>query len=326
MRGSCQTGIGMSIILPEYEFVDRTTQSIRYLAHGWPTEACRWHSHPEYELHLIIATRGQAFVGDYVGAFEPGDLFLTGPNVPHNWVTDEVAHPVPVEVRDMLVQFSAESIEHLTAAFPEFGEMAAMWELARSGIRFEGFDPTFAMGHFQRIRDTRGAERIAAFLRFLVRINEHAEKRGLSVVKLTHADANFRQARIARIVDHIAHNHAQKISIEKAADMAGMSSTAFSRSFHSITGNTFVEFVNRVRIGQACSLLYATEKPVSTICFDVGFQTLANFNRQFLRLKKSTPSAYRRNARAGLLSEESLRVQNPSPIRERGRGEGLNAP
>ncbi|WP_411036532.1 helix-turn-helix domain-containing protein [Shinella sp. BYT-45] len=301
----------MSIILPEFEYVDRATQSIRYLEHGWPTEACRWHSHPEYELHLITETRGKAFVGDYVGEFEPGDLFLTGPNVPHNWVTDEITHPAPVEVRDMLVQFSVESIERLTCAFPEFGEMFRMWDLARSGIRFEGFDPTFARGHFQRIRDTRGAERIAAFLRFLVRVNEHAEKRGLSVVKLTHADANFRQARIAKIVDHISQNHAQKISIEMAADMAGMSSTAFSRSFHNVTGNTFVEFVNRVRIGQACSLLYATEKPVSTICYEVGFQTLASFNRQFLRMKDMTPTAYRKSARAGLVSEESLRPFQP---------------
>jgi len=301
----------MSIILPEYEFVDRATQSIRYLEHGWPTDACRWHSHPEYELHLITETRGKAFVGDYVGEFEPGDLFLTGPNVPHNWVTDEVTHPEPVEVRDMLVQFSAESIDRLTEAFAEFGEMSAMWELSRSGIRFEGFDPTFARGHFQHIRDTRGAERIAALIRFLVRINEHAEKRGLSVLKLTHAEANFRQARIARIVDHVAQNHAGKISIEIAARMAGMSRTAFSRSFHTVTGNTFVEFVSRVRIGQACSLLYATDKPVSTICYEVGFQTLASFNRQFLRMKNMTPSAYRKNARAGLLSEETLRPYQP---------------
>ncbi len=49
-------------IVPEFEYVDRATQSIRYLEHGWPTNLCRWHSHKEYELHLITAagslTRG----------------------------------------------------------------------------------------------------------------------------------------------------------------------------------------------------------------------------------------------------------------------------
>lgn len=295
----------MSIILPELEYVDRATETIRYLEHGWPTELCRWHSHEEYELHLVVATRGKAFVGDYIGDFGPGTLFLTGPNLPHNWVTDEITNPEPVEIRDMLVQFSQDSIDHLTLAFPEFSEMAPMWELAKSGIEFEGFDPTFARGHFERIRNTRGAERIAAFIRFLVRVNEHAEKRALSVVSVAHPAGTSRQARIADVVDHIVKNYADDISLEQAASMANMSVTAFSRNFQKVTGNKFVEFVNRVRIGHACSLLYATDEQVSSICYDVGFHNLANFNRHFLKMKNMTPSAYRELARAELAKPES---------------------
>jgi len=291
-------------VVPELEFVDRTTQSIRYLEHGWPTDLCRWHSHAEYELHLITDTRGKAFVGDYIGEFTPGSLYLTGPNVPHNWVTDEVATPEPVELRDMLVQFSQESLDQLALAFVEFREMDAMWDLAKSGIEFEGFDATFARGHFERIRNTRGAERIAAFIRFLVRINEHAEKRALSVVSVAQPEGNSKLARIADVVNHITQNFTEEFSIESASDMAGMSAPAFSRNFRKYTGNTFVEFVNSVRIGQACSMLYATEEPVSAICYEVGFQNLANFNRQFQKLKAMTPSAYRETARKELLRRE----------------------
>ena len=291
----------MSIIQPEFEYVDRATDTIRYLEHGWPTELCRWHSHPEYELHLITATRGEAFVGDYIGEFEPGDLFLTGPDLPHNWVTDEVTHPEPVEIRDMMVQFSQESIDQLTRGFPEFSEMSSMWDQAPSGIKFEGFNPTFARGHLERIRDTKGAERIVAFLRFLVRVNEHAEKRSLSVVSVSQPEGNSKQARIGDVVDHITRNYAEDLSLSEAADMAGMSTAAFSRNFQRVTGNKFIEFINRVRVGQACSMLYATDEQVSTICFEVGFQNLANFNRHFLKMKNTTPSAYRDTARARLV-------------------------
>ena len=122
----------MSIILPKIEFVDRTTRSIRYLEHGWPTDLCRWHAHEEYELHLIVATRGKAFIGDYIGEFEPGYLYLTGPNLPHNWVTDEIWSDA-VELRDMLVQFSDQSIKKLAEGFPEFTKVQGMLTLAKSG-------------------------------------------------------------------------------------------------------------------------------------------------------------------------------------------------
>ena len=290
-------------IVPEFEFVDRATQSIRYLEHGWPTDLCRWHSHKEYELHLVTSTRGKAFVGDFIGEFRPGSLFLTGPDLPHNWVTDELATSEPVRIRDMLVQFSQESIDRLTSAFPEFNEMSQMWEQAKSGIEFVGFDPTFARGHFERIRGTRGTERISAFIRFLVRINEHAEKRTLSVVTVAQPEGSSKQARIAEVVDQVTQNFSDDFSIGKAADVAGMSTAAFSRNFQKYTGNKFVEFVNRVRIGQACTLLYATDDSVSAICYEVGFQNLANFNRHFLKMKKMTPSVYRQAARSELLRD-----------------------
>ena len=283
----------MSIIQPEFEYVDRATETIRYLQHGWPTDLCRWHSHAEYELHLVVETRGKTFVGDYIGEFVPGSLYLIGPYVPHNWTTDEVGHPEPVEMRDMLVQFSQESLDQLSKAFPEFKEMDEMFELAKSGVEFTGFNPTFARGHFERIRSTKGAERIAAFLRFLVRVNEHAEKKPLSFAGMIQPEGTSKQARIANVIDYITEHYAEDISVTLAADMAGMSAAAFSRNFQRVTGNKFVEFVNRVRISQACSMLYSTDDQISTICFAVGFQNLANFNRHFLKTKKVTPTQYR---------------------------------
>ena len=154
----------MSIIQPEFEYVDRAQESIRYLEHGWPTDLCRWHSHKEYELHLITATRGKAFVGDYIGEFGPGSLFLTGPDLPHNWITDEHGHPNPVEVRDMLVQFSQDSLDDLTRAFVEFKEMAPMWELAKSGIEFTGLDVYLNVAGGLRISEPAADLAVAAAL------------------------------------------------------------------------------------------------------------------------------------------------------------------
>jgi len=289
----------MSIMHPQFEVVDRSNRSIRYLEHGWPTDLCRWHAHEEYELHLIVETRGKAFVGNFIGNFEPGSLFLTGPNLPHNWVTDSVSTE-KIEIRDMLVQFSQKSFEKLAEGFPEFGGIRKMLDLAASGILFKGFNPTFARGHMEAIRDNTGPERILAFIRFLVRLNEHAEKVTLSETKLVNADGNSKYARIGNIIDHILENFDVDLNAVDAAEMAGMSLTTFGRNFSSVTGHSFVEFVNRVRIGQACGMLYASDDQVTSICFDVGFKNVANFNRHFLKIKGMTPSVYRETARKQL--------------------------
>ena len=110
----------MSILTPELEYVDRAEASIRYLEHGWPTNLCRWHSHEVLELHMIIETNGKVFVGDYIGEFAPGALFLIGPHLPHNWVTDDLGDDETVPLRDRLIQFNMESIEQLKSGFPEF--------------------------------------------------------------------------------------------------------------------------------------------------------------------------------------------------------------
>ena len=289
----------MSIMHPQFEVVDRSNRSIRYLEHGWPTDLCRWHAHEEYELHLIVETRGKAFVGNFIGNFEPGSLFLVGPNLPHNWVTDSVSTE-KIEIRDMLVQFSQKSFEKLAEGFPEFGGIRKMLDLAASGILFKGFNPTFARGHMEAIRDNTGPERILAFIRFLVRLNEHAEKVTLSETKLVNADGNSKYARIGNIIDHILENFDVDLNAVDAAEMAGMSLTTFGRNFSSVTGHSFVEFVNRVRIGQACGMLYASDDQVTSICFDVGFKNVANFNRHFLKIKGMTPSVYRETARKQL--------------------------
>ena len=85
-----------------------------------------------------------------------------------------------------------------------------------------------------------------------------------------------------------------------------MSEASFSRNFQAVTGNRFVEFVNRVRIGQACVMLFETDEQISSICYDVGFQNLANFNRHFLKMKSMTPSKYRHSARSNLISPAEI--------------------
>ncbi len=293
----------MSILTPEFEYVDRAAESIRYLEHGWPTDLCRWHSHEEYELHLVVATYGKAFVGDYIGQFKPGALFLTGPNLPHNWVTDEIGEARPVALRDMLVQFSQENIDGMIKAFPEFRAVEDMLMRSVGGIEFVDFDPSIAQTLFAAIRDAQGPDRILKFLTLLLKTASHPHQKRLSDRYLTLRETNNKQSGIAEVVDHITANFSEEITLDEAAEIAHMSPTAFSRNFQKHTGSRFSEFVTKVRIGQACSMLQGTDEKIATICHEVGFRNLANFNRHFLKVKNMTPSAYRDMARTELSAQ-----------------------
>ncbi len=91
---------------------------VRCLAHGFPTPLARWHFHDEYELHLITATSGKAFVGDWIGPFQAGHLVLCGPRLPHNWVSFDLPDG-GVSERDLVIQFSHAPIAHAAEQIPE---------------------------------------------------------------------------------------------------------------------------------------------------------------------------------------------------------------
>ena len=113
---------------------------IRCLAHGFPTPLARWHQHDEYELHLITATSGKVFVGDWIGHFQPGHLVLTGPRLPHNWVSTDVPEGGVAE-RDLVIQFLHAPIETGSQHIPELREVLPLLERAKHGIEVLGIFP-----------------------------------------------------------------------------------------------------------------------------------------------------------------------------------------
>ena len=294
----------MSIIdklKPEFEIVDKG-ETIRYLEHGWPTPLCRWHAHEEYELHLVLRTSGKVFVGDYVGQFTPGSLFLTGPNLPHNWVTEESSNKL-VPLRDMLIQFNHQTMTKAFEVFPELSELNHLLDVARSGIEFKNYDTDHAKSYLESIRESRGMKRLMHFLHFLQELNDWKQKVSLSLTKLSPSLSSISQDRINDVVNYVIENYKNNISLSEAAEIVNMSESSFSRYFMKTTGNRFSEFVSRIRLGRACVMLYETDDQIATIAFASGYNNLANFNRQFIKLKGMTPREYRQTAYKGLISE-----------------------
>jgi AraC-like DNA-binding protein len=267
---------------------------IRCLDHGFPTQLARWHCHDEYELHLITATSGKVFVGDWIGPFQPGQLVLTGPRLPHNWISVDLPEG-GVTQRDLVIQFPHAPLVRAAENIPELGEVLPLLERAKYGIEFFGLSDA-AKVHWQRVRAARGLRRLTAFCDFLSDLVACTDYRLLSSSQLQndHNEQFTDQIHVvvSRITDHLAEPH----SAAEFAQQLSMSESRFSRFFRKATGNTFTDFVNRVRISRACQLLMETDLQITHICYEVGFNNIANFNRRFLETKGMTPSEFRKQS------------------------------
>jgi AraC-like DNA-binding protein len=72
-----------------------------------------------------------------------------------------------------------------------------------------------------------------------------------------------------------------------------MNKAAFCRYFKKITHKTNFQFLNEIRIGNACKLLIEEEnKNITDVAFSSGFNNMPNFNRQFKLIKGKSPSSY----------------------------------
>ncbi|GGB94231.1 AraC family transcriptional regulator [Marinobacterium zhoushanense] len=294
---------------PSYELINhRTNGSILYRQHGFPDELVRWHYHKEYELHLITHSTGKVFVGDYIGNFYPGNLILTGPNLPHNWISHTDEQEVYPE-RDKVVVFTDETIQHARQVMPEFSELDELLNRSRFGIEFLGSDTIReAYRLMQSISTSEGLKSLAHFLEFMDLLAKTGDYRLLSSENYFSAAGEKNQHRVNQAVNYIFEHFQEELSLEEVAEELGMQPTYFSRFFRQATGRRFVEFVNSLRINRACDRLAHTDIPITDICFEVGFTNISNFNRRFMALKQMTPSEYRRLSPVACQFEPSARL------------------
>jgi AraC-like DNA-binding protein len=106
---------------------------------------------------------------------------------------------------------------------------------------------------------------------------------------------------IAPVLNYIEKNYSEDISTEELADLIHLSPTHFRRIFLQIMGTNPLEYLNQIRIFKACDLMRSTEDSILSISENVGFKSVATFNRRFSSLMQMSPRTYKSHM---LLSEQ----------------------
>jgi transcriptional regulator GlxA family with amidase domain len=139
--------------------------------------------------------------------------------------------------------------------------------------------------------------RPALFLQILEGLLRDRERRMLASVGYRVQPAIYMTQPLNHVLEHIARNLSCDLRETELAALSGYTPSAFSRAFHRQTGMTFTAYVNGLRINRACRLLTTSDKLVTEICYDVGFNNVSNFNKRFQSVTGTTPRDYRNRHR-----------------------------
>ena len=172
-------------------------RTFRIYAHDYPFAYSGWHHHPEYELHLIRRSSGHFYVGTYAGEFGPGNLVMTGPNLPHMWISgaNERDPDGRIAGRDLVLQLSAGFAERCVAGFSDFAGLAGLLEASRAGIEFSAAGAAAGTAQMEALLEADGFARMALFFDLLRTLQEDRGHRSLSLKGADHECAQPQAAR-----------------------------------------------------------------------------------------------------------------------------------
>ncbi len=267
---------------------DQSSASLNFMRVPLDAKRPYWHYHPEIELTFMAKGQARMQVGNHIATCKAGDLMVLGSNLPHDF--NPVDRSIACDF--FVVQFRQEML----AAFPEMNSVANFLGGARGGLLLEDTPGELAT-LFEAMDDAEPVRRLALLLDILARLSAFRQSgwqalSGLAVVRQVAEGRNHQ--RLQQVIESILDGFHRRISLEEMAGLVHMAPPSFSRWFRRTMQMTFTDYLNRVRIEEACRQLRFTDKPVTVVAKDCGFGSFSSFNRQFRRLKGCTPGDWRR--------------------------------
>jgi AraC-like DNA-binding protein len=116
--------------------------------------------------------------------------------------------------------------------------------------------------------------------------------------RTTHREAEGYSPPIVKAIQWLREHLDQPLSIGDLAEVAGLSESYFRRWFHREVGSSPSDYVTRLRIERSKQLLAETDRSITQVAMEMGYNTSAYFTAAFHRETGTTPSDYRRQIRA----------------------------
>lgn len=254
------------------------------------------HQHPEWQLTLILEGKGQLMVGDYLGRFEPGDIYLLGSNVPHVFRSDEEYFQKTNSIKSVsnTIFFDFEALGKGIWEVEEFLELRQWVNAIKGCYMVKCENQEFLKNSIRTFALKTGMEKVLAALEMIRYLQQPRAMLPLNRLLPIRDYSELEGKRMGNVMAFILAENHRNISLKEVAETANMSKEAFCRFFKERTGKTYTEFLNELRIHKSCHLLQETDLSISQIAFQTGFQNLSYFNRAFKKYILTTPKSFRK--------------------------------
>lgn len=250
----------------------------------------RLHSHEDIQISVFEKGSGTYVIGNDLGVFLADDVFIIGAQIPHVFKINECDKNT-VKMRSVFftqTTFGAEFFD-----LPEMSSLKKLFFNRERVYKVTGNRAAF-LKILIDLNQSEPYEKIIVFLKLLKLISDSSLKI-LSTTIVSKKLSESSGKRMDAVYQYIFKNFKTAIRLEKLAAIAAMNKPAFCRYFKQQTNKTFVQFLNSLRIGEACILLQNKDNIIQSVCYNSGFNNLSNFNRTFKAIKGLSPSAYRKS-------------------------------
>lgn len=254
-------------------------------------EVC--HTHPQLEISMIEQGEGTYRIGDKVYQMQPGDIFIINNTEPHGIelqtnqsLVNTVIHFEPRFVWSDPTHFDARFLNVFFERDKSFSH-----QLDRENPTTIEIQNLFrAIGEeFRKQLSEYDLMVKVKLLNILVLLIRHYEYGRPLDPKPHHYELTI----IKKVTDFIDGHFVEDIGLNDLARIASMNPSYFSTFFKKYNGLTPSDYILRKRITQAMSYMKSTDGTVLEIALKSGFNTVANFNKQFKKVTGLTPTVFR---------------------------------
>lgn len=256
-----------------------------------PYEMPNNHYHSQYEIYYLLFGDINYFIQDRVYNVQKGDLILINSNVLHKTVEGFLdSH------ERLLIEFDMSFFDDFLVNYTDLQLLDAFNRDCTILRLNESEKKQFENCFFKIIQESKEnniENNIALkvyFLELLININKFYSK--TTVFEFDHLSELHKK--ISEIVTYINLNYMYGIGLDLVAGKFFISTAHLCRAFKRVTGFSFIEYLNNLRIKEAQKLLIETTLSISEIGEKVGYQSSTHFGRVFKSITGSSPREYRK--------------------------------